>query len=169
MDLLHRAAACCREALHVCPSDHQRAGLLPTAVVVLYAAGLHAEATELANEMTAVHAGFNHEALCHWGHGTLGLIALERGDVEAACSYLSASVPPTAGFFMESFGPYLDLAAALYQRDRIDAVRHFLVELGKAWPQGKDEVDRWVEEIDAGSTPDFVGAGGGVTVPWNDR
>ncbi len=169
IQLLRRATWNCHEALRMAPSPYRRAGLLPTAVVAFYAAGLHEDAEQLAKEMVAAHRdGFNSAALRHWGHGTLGLVALERGDLKAASLHLAASVPPEAGFFMDTFGPYLDLAARLHHIGSVDDVRHYLVQLGKVWTKGHNDVERWVAQIDSGREADFMRADGTVAVPWND-
>ncbi len=83
----------------------------------------------------------------------LGLIALERGDSDAAANYLLQAGASPGSPQLDSFGPTLDLADRLLQAGRTEEVKIYLQSIQKFWDMDQGSVARWIEEIESGDVP----------------
>jgi hypothetical protein len=99
----------------------------------------------------------------YYGNHVLGMLALDRGDVNAAKHYLiAASKTPGSWMVNRIPGPNWGLAFEFIQRGELETVCEFLdnVKVLTKWPPcptptPKDELmDRWKEVIRAGGIPD---------------
>lgn len=153
--VLLTAAQYFKRALFAAPTELLRAGHLPIASMCFYKAREVDDALACAIEMISAR-GFMEHAQRHWGHGVLGLLALEDGNVQRAIAHLEMSVPEAADFHLEYVGPYLELGAELHRAGYRTEVRSFLVALRAAWNEGTPLLQQWIDEMDAGAVPGFV-------------
>lgn len=85
------------------------------------------------------------------GHTVLGSIALHAGDLDEAVRQLLEAGRTPGSPVLGSFGPELDLADALLQQGRSQAVIEFLELCAKFWD--RPPLRRWIERIRAGERP----------------
>jgi predicted Ser/Thr protein kinase len=115
------------------------------------------EAVKLAEEYLVLAAGFhkdwNYGNAIHNANELLGLVALEKGNVPAAKEYLLAAGKSPGSPQLDSFGPDLELAAALLAKGEKQAVLEYLAAIGKFWTMGKERLARFRKTIEAGATP----------------
>ncbi|MCE3002233.1 MAG: hypothetical protein LW860_05965 [Xanthomonadaceae bacterium] len=106
-------------------------------------------------ELAAIYrCNWNHGNVIHDANRALGLVALARGDVDAAERFLEASGKSNGSPQLDSFGPELDLADALLQRGRTAAVVHYLKDVQRFWKDdGAALVDVWLAQIERGEKP----------------
>lgn len=90
----------------------------------------------------------------HYANLVLGLVALQKGDMERAEVYLLRA-DKTPGSVLIDFkgGPSMRLALALLEKGRKKAVIEYLKLCGKFW--NKPQSDAWIRAIEKGVTPDF--------------
>ncbi len=93
----------------------------------------------------------------HYAHTALGLIALQNKDVKGARDHLAMSADHAGSPQLNSFGPCMDLAAALRDRGQQDAVLDYLEACGKFWKMGGAKLAEWTKAVEAGTPPDFSG------------
>ena len=91
----------------------------------------------------------------HDGHSVLGLLALERADVDEAKRQLIQAGSTMGSPVLSSFGPDLALARRLLEAGERDAVLEYLSLCEKFWTSGRPRIQRWIETISAGGTPDL--------------
>ncbi|MCQ4164709.1 hypothetical protein [Tahibacter harae] len=91
----------------------------------------------------------------HDAHAALGMEALHRGDVSAAASFLVQAGRSPGSPQLDTFGPDLDLAKAVLNAGRKDAVAAYLWGIGRFWKEDDGLVERWKLDLSAGRTPDF--------------
>ncbi len=91
----------------------------------------------------------------HRANTILGLVAMERGDVDAAAKFLIASGKVHSSPVLGSFGPSMLLAQALLQKDRREAVLEYFRLCTGFWKMGKERLDKWTEQVRAEDTPEF--------------
>ena len=96
-------------------------------------------------------------------HKVLGLLAVDRGDIEAAKHHLIESSKTPGSWMLNRMGPDFRLMLALTERGEYETVCAFLdnVKVFTKWPpcptpKPKDKLlDRWKETIRAGGRPDI--------------
>jgi hypothetical protein len=137
----------------------RRAAGLPDIAEAALEAGELAKAAGLADEMLALGMGpvapWNWSAgnLIHYGHVTLGRLALLAGDVDAAEEHLRLAGSTHGSPQLDSFGPDFGLANELLARDRTEVVLEYLDLCRRFWTLGHGALDRWTAEIRAGRRP----------------
>jgi hypothetical protein len=89
----------------------------------------------------------------HAANSTLGLIAVEAGDVAAAKRYLLASGNVRTSGALGSFGPYMSLANELLKRDERDTVIAYLEACLTFWTSAEEQLKSWIATLRAGGTP----------------
>jgi hypothetical protein len=92
------------------------------------------------------------------GNTVLGKVALDRGDVAAAESFLIASAGTTGSPQLNSFGPNMSLAFALLKGGHRQAVLQYLELCRAFWKMGGVRLNGWIEEVANGKTPNFGGS-----------
>jgi tetratricopeptide (TPR) repeat protein len=91
----------------------------------------------------------------HHGNLVLGRLALRADNVDKAKTFLLAAARTPGGPQLSSFGPNMSLAQELLDRGEKQTVLEYL-ELCKAfWTNPRNSLDRWIETIKSGGTPDF--------------
>jgi hypothetical protein len=91
----------------------------------------------------------------HDGNMVLGLIALQRGDVDQAKRYLIESSRTSGSGYMSMTGPNLSLANELLKRNERQSVIGYLRECRRFWVEGRKTLDAWIEKIREGKDPLF--------------
>lgn len=99
---------------------------------------------------------WNHGNALHQGHAALGLLALDRGDVEGAVGHLLSSAQTPGSPQLDSFGPDLTLAQRLLDQGQRDAVRRFLEQCRTFWKMGGAKLHFWLETLRTGQTPELL-------------
>jgi hypothetical protein len=85
----------------------------------------------------------------------LGLLALNRGDIETAKMHLRDSVPVEASLEMRMTGVNLSLASALHKNGEREQVVDYLEKIGRLWVSGRKSIEIWVHRIRHGEIPEF--------------
>ncbi|MCH7564291.1 MAG: hypothetical protein IH968_10760 [Gemmatimonadetes bacterium] len=100
----------------------------------------------------------------HNGHVVLGLVQMQRGNLQGAEHELLRAGESPGSPQLNSFGPSLVLARDLLMEGRVDAVLEYLELCRVFWyPDSRSEssaanavrVGGWTEEIRRGEVPDF--------------
>lgn len=91
------------------------------------------------------------------GHELVGLLDLQKGDVDRAERQLADSAKNPGSPALAKDGPDMTLAKALLARGRQESVSKFLASCEKLWPAGKPKLESWRADVDGGRTPDFDG------------
>lgn len=91
----------------------------------------------------------------HDGHMVMGQLALKRGSVAEARAHLRAAGESAGGGTLSSFGPNMGLARDLLQRGEKQAVIDYLRRCQNFWTGAQIPVERWIEDIEHGHTPEF--------------
>ncbi len=89
----------------------------------------------------------------HRGHTVLGLVALQRDDVQQAEEHLLHSARVSGSPALGSFGPNMHLAHELLEKGRQETVIEYLQKCGEFWKT--EQTEAWIKLIKAGQTPDF--------------
>jgi hypothetical protein len=156
---LERAAAAVAEARSVTdPAD--LFCVLPDAAIGAFRLGLYAEANDFAGKCLALASEYrttwNFGNAIHLAHTTLGLLALESGNVEAAAEQLQLAGETPGSPQLNSFGPTMQLAHALLERGLVAPVLAYLTQCRKFWKLGGVWLDLWEQKIQAGAVPSFT-------------
>jgi hypothetical protein len=139
--------------------QQRRAADLPDITMAALEVGELGKAAALADEMLARGMGpvapWNWSAgnLIHYGHVTLGLLALKAGEVTAAEEHLRLAGSVHGSPQLDSFGPDFRLANELLARGRTEVVLEYLDLCRRFWTLGHDALDGWTAEIRAGRRP----------------
>lgn len=91
----------------------------------------------------------------HDGNMVLGLIALQRGDVDQAKRHLIESSRTSGSGYMSITGPNLSLANELLKHNEYQTVIEYLRDCQRFWIDGRKTLDRWIEAIRDGTDPQF--------------
>lgn len=134
---------------------------LDDALPAAYKAGDLAKVKTLTAEDLSLAAIYR----CNWNYGNavhdanryLGLVSLKEGDVDQAAAYLVEAGKSTGSPQLDTFGPDLDLANALVQAGKTDAVKTYLAEVKTFWTMDNGQITRWTAEINQGKKPDLSG------------
>ncbi len=93
----------------------------------------------------------------HAAHILLGMIALERGDIETAKRELLSSAAVDGSPTLSSFGPNLWLMQQVLKAGETQAALDYLEACKAFWKSRADELVTWQADIRAGRTPDTKG------------
>jgi hypothetical protein len=126
-------------------------------ITTAYKANDFGKVKELAKENLGLAVVYR----CNWNYGNaihdtnrvLGLVSLNRGDIDAAADYLVKAGKSTGSPTLNTFGPELDLANELLQRGKVDAVTSYLKDIKSFWEMNNGRVDTWLAEIEKGGKP----------------
>ena len=157
--VLEHAAVDVAAARHA-TDEAERFIALPSAAIGAFRLGQIADAHELAEQCLSLAPQFartwNHGNALHFGHTTLGLLALERGDVGLALEQLQRAGATPGSPQLNSFGPTMQLASALLERGQPAAVLAYLQQCRSFWRLGGVWLDLWEAKILAGGVPNFA-------------
>lgn len=135
-----------------CYRQHLRTEMVRLAVE----AGEDQKARRWAEELVQQAHTFDFEGdALHQGHLALGFLALKAGHITEAESHLlkAGQVPTTP--VLGSFGPSMHLAQQLLQQGSSQAVLDYLETCKTFWKSGYKDLDKWIEAVQRGDTPDF--------------
>lgn len=99
----------------------------------------------------------------NWNYGNavqdfnlvFGLLALKKGDVEAAKARLLAAGRSPGSPQMDSFGPNMSLAKALLEKGEKKVVLEYFELCAKFWKTHLSDLDLWKRDVEEGRVPDF--------------
>ncbi len=97
----------------------------------------------------------NYGNAIHQANVVLGLIALERHEVELAEQYLLAAARTPGSSQLKGMGPNMLLAKKLLDNGRRGAVLRYLDGCGNFWRLSMGRLWKWKLQIRAGHTPNF--------------
>lgn len=89
----------------------------------------------------------------HWAQTLLGVLAVQRRDLESATRCLHQSIEREPDFRMRSYGPSMHLARALCERGAFEAVAGYLRACRAFWPE--PVLDEWLEQVLRQQVPAF--------------
>ncbi len=119
--------------------------------------GSAAEGERLANEALQLAAKYPDNLVTldalNQAHTVLGLVALKKGDLFSAKLELMQSISDRPSPILNSFGPKLELAAALLARGERQTVLEFLDECARDYPGTAETMHRRRDLVAAGQTP----------------
>lgn len=111
--------------------------------------------SDRATARSLVSAISDHAYRKHWGHTTVGLVALRRGDQRAAVEHLRDSAAVVGDHRLSSYGPSFTLARALCDVGEWSAVQDYLVACESFWaPEKLRELAATVGERRTPNFPD---------------
>ena len=139
--------------------DYEKFYALDDLAMKAYEAGQADKAREYAADLLAKSASYKDD----WNYGNaiqdgnivLGRLALARGEVEKAKSYLIEAGKTPGSPQLNSFGPNMSLARELLEKGQKDVVLEYFQLCGKFWEMGKQELDEWAQKAKSGGIPDF--------------
>ena len=103
------------------------------------------------NRLNSRHYGDNF----HYGNITLGKIALARGDVQGAASYLLLAGSTPGSPRLKASGPDTELARELLEKGEQESVLQYLDQCARFWERGRDRLREWAILVRAGTVPSF--------------
>ena len=138
----------------------QRFYNLSTLMEQAYSSQQHALAEELANEyldLAEVYScNWNYGNAVHDGHRMLGLLSLERGEIERAAWFLLDSARTQGSIQLNSFGPNFDLANQLITHGKYKEVLSYLESVEQFWVYDQGMLQSWKHDIKNGRVPEMV-------------
>jgi beta-lactamase regulating signal transducer with metallopeptidase domain len=143
------------ESAHAETNVQQRSYLLPDLAKAALATDQLEKAAEYADQMLATTESMFKGDLVYNGNFVLGMIAVKKGDIEAAEKYLLAAGDTTGSPVLNSFGPNMSLAKELLDRGRRDTVLTFLKKCYLFWNKSTSPCGKWIQELEEGKKPDF--------------
>jgi protocatechuate 3,4-dioxygenase beta subunit len=123
--------------------------ILPDAADIARLANLPDKAADYAGQAIATR---DPDAV-HQGNSTLGLLALEKGELAVARRFLLASGDVRGSPVLGSFGPNMNLANELLRRGERETVVTYLEQCLVFATLQADTIRGWIAEIKQGSTP----------------
>lgn len=139
-------------------SGNERFYELPNAAKAAFKAGDLVKAQDYAEEMLRLAPttkDWGNGEQIYYGHWTLGLIALNKGDMEEAKTRLLEAGKTPGSPVLNSFGPNMELARQLIEKHETEAVLRFFDECEKFWTSGQDRLNRWRGDVNQGKMPKF--------------
>ena len=98
---------------------------------------------------------WNSGNLFYYGNLVSGMLALKKGNIEEAEKYLLEAGNSKGSPQLNSFGPGMALADALFKKGKRATVLEFLKRCSKFWQNPKCK--RWIKEMEENKVPDFSG------------
>lgn len=148
------------EAFTMASSDDERSVLLQdlawNAVAVERWDAATIVAGKLLESAEACRGTWQYGNAVHHGHIVLGEVALARRDFDRAERELREAAATPGSPQLNSFGPNLDLAAALARLGRRDAVIEYLENCKAFWKHKDVEIDEWLATLRRGELPAFA-------------
>ena len=124
-----------------------------------FVAGNFDDAKKYADELMALFPKFKGD----WNYGNaiqdanlvLGRLAVKEGRIDEAKKYLIAAGNSPGSPQMNTFGPNVSLAKDLLEKGERDVVIQYLELCRKFWEMHRGRLDKWIQEIKTGKTPEF--------------
>ena len=149
------------QAIPGAPDEEWRSAILGDAAKAAVEAGEPKKAEKFATELLEIasrHTGEEkYGPAVHDGNMILGRLALRQGNIQEAKAYLIKAGHTLGGGTLTSFGPSMSLAKELLERGERESVIEYLELCKKFWGYKKDLLERWIQTIKSGGTPQFGG------------
>jgi hypothetical protein len=145
------------EGAYAAANPQMRIAILSDVAKAAFEAGALDKAAEYANNMLTTTDGysFNRGDRIYYGNYVLGMIALQKEDIATAEKYLLEAGETSGSPSLNSFGPNMRLARKLLDRGKRETVLAFLKKCSKFWKSSKNKCTLWIQELEAGETPDI--------------
>ena len=91
----------------------------------------------------------------HYGNITLGKVALAKGDIQGAASYLVIAGSTPGSTQLKYSGPDTELAKQLLEKGERESVLRYLDQCASFWERGQDKLREWNILVRAGQIPSF--------------
>lgn len=145
------------------PTPEMRFQTLGTAAKYAFELKQLEDSAKHAEELLSLSAQFKDDS----GYGTaiqdgnivIGRIALQKGDLAEAKRRLGEAGRGPGSDVIAAYGPDLQLAKELLERGERSAVVDYLRLIANFWKPEDGRLDRWVEELQSGKTPELSAAG----------
>lgn len=138
-------------------SDEQAFVHLPRAAAAAFHLGRYDLAAQLAERTLSLAPNFeknwNYGNAIHRGHTVLGLLALERGDIDGAKGELVLSGETPGSPQLNSFGPTMHLARELLKRGHTEVVLGYFEQCRCFWSLGTTWLTLWEQVVLSGRVP----------------
>lgn len=122
-------------------------------------AGQSIRAKRYAEELLQLSSSFqdnwNYGNAVHYGHISLGRVALSEGDVEKAKMHLLDAGRTPGSPQLNTAGPDMTLARELLKRGERDIVLRYFEQCRGFWKSGKSKLIMWSWEVKFGLVPAF--------------
>ena len=156
---LHEFSRKALRELEIASTEDDAFYALPRAAFAAFNTGSPREAEAHATRLLEMAEDFkddwNYGNALHAGHTVLGLVALERGNKEAACASLAASARTPGSPQLGSFGPTMQLAKALLKVGESIVVLNYLAQCKAFWHSGAAWLSIWEGKVKRGVAPNF--------------
>jgi hypothetical protein len=117
------------------------------------------KAQEYAEELLSIAADYkddwNYGNAIHDANLVLGRIAVDEGRIDDAKRFLIKAGNSPGSPQLDSFGPKMELAKELLERNEKEVVLQYFELVREFWKGEKGRLDRWSREVKAGKVPDF--------------
>ena len=148
-----------RKLLAAVTDDETRFYILKEVARGAFDAGDVNKAEAVANELLDLASRHRNEekygAAVHDGNMILGRVAVRRGDIEKAKTYLIRAGNAPAGPGLGGFGPNMSLAKDLLEKGERETVLEYLELCKRFWRYPRKPLERWIQTIKSGGTPQF--------------
>lgn len=114
-----------------------------------------AYAKELLQLAGPKESDWNYGNAIHHGNLALGFVALRRGDVAGAKTFLLEAGKTPGSPQLNSFGPNMSLAKALIERGEGEVVLQYFAQCEVFWETHDGDLAKWAELVKEGVVPDF--------------
>ena len=98
---------------------------------------------------------WNYGNAIHFGNMVLGQVALRKGEIEKAETYLLKSGKTPGSPQLDTFGPNMSLAKELLEIERPDAVLEYFKLCSEFWEMSDDKLEVWAILAQNGKIPEF--------------
>jgi uncharacterized membrane protein YeaQ/YmgE (transglycosylase-associated protein family) len=147
------------KALSAASTDENRFYALDDVAKESFNAGKFEDADKYAKELLKLAPNYqgdwNYGNAIQDGNLVLGRIAVRRGQIEEAKSYLLEAGKSPGSPTMDSFGPNMSLAKDLLEKGGQDAVLQYFELCRKFWANDYGKLNQWRDEVKAGNVPSF--------------
>jgi tetratricopeptide (TPR) repeat protein len=132
---------------------------LPDAAQASLEAGEYERAASYSKEVLSLaqqsdYIDNNADAI-HYGNIVLGRIALAKGDIATASTYLLKAGMTKGNPHLDTFGPNMMLAKELLGKGERKPVLEYFDLCGKFWTRDNEKLSQWRSAVLAGKNPDF--------------
>jgi tetratricopeptide (TPR) repeat protein len=139
---------------------YQRYILLDTAAKTAFALKQYGLAASYAHELITLAPKFpddwNYSSAVHKANIILGRTALLKNDLDQAKQFLLAAGKVPYSKILDDHGADLQLASSLLARGQRETVSQYLQNCTRFWPQGRDQLTGWLQQLAEGKVPSLV-------------
>ncbi len=147
------------EAMLESTGRYERFTVLAATAKAAYGAGSYEIAEKYATELLASSSDYpndwNYGNAIHDGNMVLGLVAVEKGDIDLAIEYLLKAGDTSGSPQINTFGPNMTLAEVLIEKGEAESVLEYFELCKKFWELEGGKLESWAASVRGGGKPDF--------------